>query len=83
GAHVYGADWVYPGGAHTNRQFYAPRITFDGLEEWQELFCFSPETSGGLLMAVPAEKVQKVLTALDDAVVVGEVVAEAGIRVGR
>lgn len=83
GAHVYGEDWVYPGGAHNNRQFYAPRIVFQGLDEWQELFCFSPETSGGLLMAVSAEKVCQVLDALEGAIVVGEVVTAEGIRVTR
>ena len=45
---------TFPGGAHDNRGHFGDRVRFaDGLEEWQRLLCFSPETSGGLLMAVP------------------------------
>lgn len=53
GAERLGQEWVYPGGAHDNRAFFGPHVRFDpALSEWQQVLCFSPETSGGLLMAI-------------------------------
>ena len=40
-----------------------------------QVLCFSPETSGGLLMAVPPQTVDGVLVSLPSACVIGEVVA--------
>lgn len=58
GAERLARDWVFPGGAHDNRSFYSPHVRFHpSLAEWQHLLCFGPETSGGLLMALPPEKV--------------------------
>ena len=84
GAQELGDAWVYPGGAHNNRQHYGHWVRFDKrLSEAQQTLCFSPETSGGLLMAVPAGEVEEVLGRLEQAWVVGEVVemGEAGIEV--
>ncbi len=75
GAPEFGDDWVYPGGAHNNRAYFSSRVRFDAqLSEAQQTLCFAPETSGGLLMAVPPERVQTVLGRLDQAWVIGEVV---------
>lgn len=58
GARRLGEDWVYPGGAHDNRRFYGPHVRFHpALHEWQHMLCFSPETSGGLLMALAPNQV--------------------------
>lgn len=58
GAERLGAEMTFPGGARDNRSHFGQRVGFaDGLEEWQQLLCFSPETSGGLLMAIPRERV--------------------------
>ena len=84
GAQELGDAWVYPGGAHNNRQHYGQWVRFDKrLSEAQQTLCFSPETSGGLLMAVPAGEVEGMLGRLEQAWVVGEVVemGEAGIEV--
>ena len=55
----------FPGGAKTNLQAYAERITFDaGLTDWQRLLLTDPQTSGGLLIAFPAERVDSALSAL-------------------
>jgi selenide, water dikinase len=84
GAQELGDAWVYPGGAHNNRQHYGRWVRFDKrLSEAQQTLCFSPETSGGLLMAVPAGEVEGMLSRLEQAWVVGEVVemGEAGIEV--
>jgi selenide,water dikinase len=74
-------DWVYPGGAHNNREYFAASARFTGLEEWQELLCFSPETSGGLLVIVPPADEAAYLAAVEGAVTVGEVVAGEGLEV--
>ena len=81
GALHYGEQWVYPGGAHNNRAFFNPRVRFEGLSEWQELLCHCPETSGGLLMAVPPSEVATVLARVPGACAVGRVVAGEGLRV--
>lgn len=74
-------DWVYPGGAHNNREHFSPLARFSGLAEWQELLCFAPETSGGLLVVVPAADEAAYLKAVAGAVTIGEVVAGEGLAV--
>ncbi len=60
GARRLGAAYVFPGGAHSNRRYAAPGVSFDPPveEEWEELLLYSPETSGGLLLAVPSAGVE-------------------------
>jgi len=86
GAQRLGADWVFPGGAFDNRTYFGPHVQFDpGLEEWQQVLCFSPETSGGLLMTVPPAQVPALLQDAESRGMglwhVGEVVAGNSIRV--
>ncbi|PID37928.1 MAG: selenide, water dikinase SelD [Proteobacteria bacterium] len=82
GARDFAADYVYPGGAHNNRAFFGEGVRFaDGLDEWQRLLCFSPETSGGLLMVVPAAQESELVARVAGAVTIGEVVDEPGLRV--
>jgi selenide,water dikinase len=86
GAERLGEAWTYPGGAHDNRSFYGSSIRFDpSLEEWRQVLCFSPETSGGLLMALPPDRVQAAQRAAQEAGVslpeIGSVVEEEGIGV--
>ena len=60
GAERLGAQMTFPGGAKDNRAHFGERTrAADGLEEWQQLLGFSPETSGGLLMAVPEDRVEE------------------------
>ncbi len=76
GAQAFGADWVYPGGAHNNRAYFTGRVRFSAaIDEAQQTLCFAPETSGGLLLAVPAAQTARLLAELGDAWVIGEVVA--------
>lgn len=71
-------DGFIPGGAKRNRSFYKDRARFaDGIPEALIALCFGPETSGGLLAAVPAgaEACVAELRALGlDAAVVGRCV---------
>lgn len=70
-----------PGGAIRNRRFYTPRIEFDaGLNEAFRGLFFIPETSGGLLAAIPCEQAETCLAELRSA---GLVAAIAGIVTQR
>lgn len=76
GAQHFGDDWVYPGGALNNRAFFSPRVQFDPqISEAQQTLCFAPETSGGLLLAVPPEETDQMLARLEHAWVIGDVIA--------
>lgn len=75
-AHELADAWVFPGGALDNRAFYQPRIRFDpGILETSQLLLFDPQTSGGLLLAVPNEKIAGFM---DQAAQVGQPVWEIG-----
>lgn len=76
GAVALGDRWVYPGGAHNNRKHYGPLVRLDPrLDEARQMLCFSPETSGGLLLAASPDRVAELLERLEQGWVVGEVVA--------
>lgn len=77
---------VFPGGAFANREYFAPGVTFEGtLSEEERLACFSPETSGGLLLALPPEWAEGFLAACategQEAWAVGAFTDGGGIRV--
>jgi len=53
----YAADFVFPGGATNNRMFFEKDVTFAaGVSEAQRMILWDPQTSGGLLIAVPGER---------------------------
>jgi selenide,water dikinase len=86
GALAYGEDWIFPGGASTNKAAFEAQVTFDeGVSDWQRMLIYDPETSGGLLFAVDVSKADALLDALraagEDAHRVGVVVAGEGIHV--
>jgi selenide, water dikinase len=83
GAQAYADAWTFPGGAENNEAYYRPRTRFDvKLTLAQEWLLFDPETSGGLLVAVPPEQVNGLLTALGQgAWRIGEVTRGSGIVV--
>ncbi len=62
GAPEYAHKWMFPGGAFNNKSFYGPRIDFDpALSEEQQMLLFDPQTSGGLLLAVPPTRLEALL----------------------
>ena len=57
GALGYAEAWVFAGGAHNNHAFYNPLVTYTRpVLDWQETLLHDPQTSGGLLVAVPSER---------------------------
>ncbi len=46
---------AFPGGSLDNRKFYGPHVEFHAtLEDWEQGILFDAQTSGGLLLCVPA-----------------------------
>ncbi|MDQ4128531.1 MAG: AIR synthase-related protein, partial [Actinomycetota bacterium] len=72
------ADGCYPGGLKNNREYLGDRVTPDGVGSEDLLPLYDPQTSGGLLLAVPGERAPALVRALSErdtlAAVVGEVV---------
>jgi selenide, water dikinase len=80
-------DGVYPGGLQNNRTYLAGRIQPDGVSEYDLLPLYDPQTSGGLLIALPETKASALAGKLEErgvtAAVVGQVVEEPGIKVTK
>jgi selenide,water dikinase len=65
GAAQYAADQVFPGGMTTNMAHFGPWVTFGpGIDPESQMLLFDPETSGGLLIAVPPERLEMLHAAL-------------------
>ncbi|MDB5107076.1 MAG: Selenide, water dikinase [Candidatus Binatus sp.] len=78
---------MIPGGGARNREYYGPkvRISDEIADEMAEL-AFDPQTSGGLLVAVPAEEAIAMLAELQnsghrEAAIVGRVVARGSFAI--
>jgi selenide,water dikinase len=88
GARKYAEMWAFPGGASDNRAYFSPQVNFDpSLDEASQMLLFDPQTSGGLLLGVPQEKLAGLearAKELDQPVwVIGEVRPGSGIEVRR
>jgi selenide, water dikinase len=86
GAWQYGEAWVFAGGAHNNHAFYSPLVTYTRtVTDWQEMLLHDPQTSGGLLLAVPGERTQSLMSFCAErdqpAWVIGDVAEGAGIEI--
>ena len=86
GALGYAEAWVFAGGAHNNHAFYNPLCTYTRpVLDWQETLLHDPQTSGGLLVAVPSERLEAFLAFCGErdqpAWVIGDVVDGQGIEV--
>ncbi len=55
GAVDYASKWIFPGGSASNKQAFEPSVRFDtGVTAEQQMLLFDAQTSGGLLIALPA-----------------------------
>lgn len=83
----YADQWLFPGGACNNQRTYEAHVTFDGLEEELQMLLLTPETSGGLLVALsPGEagRYEALCRAAgQDVWRIGQVVDGSGIQVVR
>ena len=81
GAEEYASMGLVPGGAHRNREYYAPRVQGEkDLSPALLDILYDPQTSGGLLIAIPGPDAEKLLRFLQevgvkDACIIAEVVA--------
>jgi len=75
-----------PGGTSRNRDYLTGKVLLpEGLSEEQDALLFDPQTSGGLLMAIAADRYDALARALDERQVaywkIGRVVEGQGIHV--
>ncbi len=81
------AEGCYPGGLKSNREYLEGRVVPDGIDPGDLLPLYDPQTSGGLLVALPAEASSAFVRSLGEhgasGAVVGEVVEGSGVRVTR
>jgi len=79
------AEGCYPGGLNNNREYLGDRVRMDGVGVEDLLPLFDPQTSGGLLVALPQERSEEFVRSLEKhdtaAAVVGEVIEGSGIRI--
>jgi len=84
-AQALAAEGCYPGGLKNNREYLGEKVTADGVGAKNLLPLYDPQTSGGLLVAVPGERADEFVRTLEKhdtpAAVVGEVVEGQTIRV--
>jgi len=79
GAFAYAHADIFPGGTALNSQHFAPWVTFGaGISPMQQQMLWTPETSGGLLVALAPDAVATFQAHCPAAVVVGQVVAGPG-----
>jgi selenide, water dikinase len=86
GARRYAELFTFPGGAADNRLYFQDAVRFaPHLDEPAQMLLFDPQTNGGLLLAVPSERLSDFVARaahLDQPVwVVGEVISGEGIEV--
>lgn len=83
GAHLYAEQEFFPGGLHRNEDYFRQWIRFEeNITEVEQHLLFDPQTSGGLLMAVPAASAADLVKAListgEVASIIGEVLPGNG-----
>lgn len=86
GAQRYAREWIFPGGSLDNRAYFGSWVTFiPQIDEPSQMLLFDAQTSGGLLLSVPPEKITLLLEKAEHIGLalweVGEVVEGSGIEV--
>jgi len=86
GARKYAENGCFAGGAFDNKSYFEAQVKFaDSIDEENQMLLFDPQTSGGLLLGVPQEKLESFLLRAEElkqpAWVIGRVEAGAGITI--
>ena len=86
GAAHYADLGAFAGGASDNQSYFGPGIRFDpAIENKRQMMLFDPQTSGGLLLAVPEGSISAFMSRAAEmdqpAWEIGEVVSGSGIEV--
>lgn len=85
-ARKYAEKGCFAGGAFDNKSHFESRVKFaESIDEENQMLLFDPQTSGGLLLGVPQEKLESFIAragSMNQPVwVIGRVAAGAGIHV--
>jgi selenide, water dikinase len=79
GAVACGELGTFPGGMGRNLDYFAPHVTFgSAVSQLVQDMLWTPETSGGLLLALPPERVNSYQAQCETAVVIGHVTSGTG-----
>jgi selenide,water dikinase len=86
GARKYAEKGIFPGGAFDNRHHFGPQVEFAAaIQEPDQMLLFDPQTSGGLLLGVPGDRLNSFLARAQEidqsAWVVGKARVGTGIHV--
>jgi len=86
GAVEYAKQFLFPAGTCSNEKAYGEHVKFaESIPQEMRMLLFTPETSGGLLIAVPDEKLNHLIDELTlrsvDYWLIGEVIEGEGIEV--
>ena len=86
GAPRYAQEWIFPGGASDNRLYYQAHVQFaSSIAEHEQMLLFDAQTSGGLLLAVPPDQLDRMLSRAEQLQqplwVVGDAVSGSDIQV--
>ena len=85
GAKDYAGQWLFPGGTCNNERTFEDNVTFRGVPDEIQQLLYTPETSGGLLIALPPAEAGRLEALYGEAGQpvwrVGEVVEGEGVEV--
>ena len=86
GSPHYAQEWIFPGGSLDNRLYYTQHVRFaPSIDEASQMLLFDAQTSGGLLLAVPTNRLEAMLARATQVGqmlwVVGEAFAGEGLEV--
>ena len=72
----YILDDYYTGASNRNERMIKDKIDFGNMEDWQQLLCYDPQTSGGLLCAIDANDAEAALSELNKLSIKSSIVGE-------
>lgn len=78
GTREYANLGLVPAGAYQNKEYLRGKVEFsEQIDQVQQDLLFDPQTSGGLLISLPSENIQKFLTAYPEGVLIGKVLEKS------